>query len=100
MFIPFGRTMDLVYSAIGALLFSGYVVYDTYMISNRLSPDEYIVAAISLYLEYVFCFCFLLRAGDFDSNCSCLSASSTSVSLLVMTVFRAVLLIYFIRFSY
>lgn len=51
MFIPFGKTIDLIYAMIGTLLFSGYVVYDTYMISNRLSPDEFILGAISLYLE-------------------------------------------------
>lgn len=49
--VPFGKTMDLVYAGGGCLLFSGYVVYDTYVITKRLSPDEYIMAAISLYLE-------------------------------------------------
>ena len=53
IFIPFGRTMDLIFAMGGCLLFSGYVVYDTYMITKRLSHDEYIAAAISLYLEYV-----------------------------------------------
>lgn len=51
IFIPFSQTMDLVYAIGGCLLFSGYVVYDTYIITKRLSPDEYIMAAISLYLE-------------------------------------------------
>ncbi|KAI1795644.1 inhibitor of apoptosis-promoting Bax1-domain-containing protein [Ganoderma leucocontextum] len=51
IFLPFSRTMDLVFAAGGCLLFSGYVIYDTYMITNRLSHDEYIVAAISLYIE-------------------------------------------------
>lgn len=51
IFVPFGQTMDLVYAAGGCLLFSGYIVYDTYTITKRLSPDEYIMAAISLYLE-------------------------------------------------
>jgi FtsH-binding integral membrane protein len=51
MFLPFSRTMDLVFAIGGCLLFSGYIVYDTYMISNRLSPDEFIIGAISLYLE-------------------------------------------------
>ncbi|TFK91373.1 hypothetical protein K466DRAFT_482954 [Polyporus arcularius HHB13444] len=51
MFIPFSRTSDLIFAAGGCLLFSGYVVYDTYMITKRLSHDEYIAAAISLYLE-------------------------------------------------
>ena len=48
---PFGKTMDLIYAAGGCLIFSGYIVYDTYIITKRLSPDEYILAAISLYLE-------------------------------------------------
>lgn len=43
--------MDMIYAGGGCVLFSGYVVFDTYMITKRLSPDEYIMAAISLYLE-------------------------------------------------
>ena len=61
IFIPFGRTMDLLYAGGGTLLFSGYIVYDTYMINKRLSPDEYIMGAISLYLECVLSY-FLLSA--------------------------------------
>jgi protein lifeguard len=53
MIFPFSRTMDLVFAIGGTLLFSGYVVYDTYVITKKLSPDEYIMGAISLYLEYV-----------------------------------------------
>lgn len=51
VFIPFSRTMDLIFAIGGTLLFSGYVVYDTHVITKRLSPDEYIMGAISLYLE-------------------------------------------------
>lgn len=53
IFIPFSRTMDIVFAAGGCLLFSGYIVYDTYIINARLSPDEYIMGSISLYLECV-----------------------------------------------
>lgn len=53
IFLPFSKTTDLIFAAGGTLLFSGYVVYDTYMINNRLSPDEYIMAAISLYLDFI-----------------------------------------------
>ncbi|KAF9462430.1 inhibitor of apoptosis-promoting Bax1-domain-containing protein [Collybia nuda] len=53
IFIPFGKTMDLIFAIGGCLLFSGYIVYDTYIISAKLSPDEFIMGAISLYLEYV-----------------------------------------------
>jgi len=37
------------YCSIGALLFSAYIVFDTYMICNRLSQEEYILGAIDLY---------------------------------------------------
>ena len=53
VFIPFGRTMDLIYAIGGCLIFSGYIVYDTFIITKRLSPDEFILGSISLYLEYV-----------------------------------------------
>jgi len=53
VFIPFGKTMDLVFSIGACLLFSGYIVYDTYVINAKLSPDEFIMGAISLYLECV-----------------------------------------------
>ena len=61
VFFPFGRTMDLVYAIGGTLLFSGYVVYDTYLINSRLSPDEYILGAISLYLDFLNLFISILR---------------------------------------
>ena len=53
IFIPFSKTMDLVFAIGGCFLFSGYIVYDTYMINAKLSPDEFIMGAISLYLECV-----------------------------------------------
>ncbi|KAK0476695.1 UPF0005-domain-containing protein [Armillaria novae-zelandiae] len=61
VFIPFGRTMDLIYAIFGCLLFSGYVVYDTYMINAKLSPDEYIMGSISLYLDFINLFLNILR---------------------------------------
>jgi len=61
IFVPFGRTMDLVFAMGGCLIFSGYIVYDTYMINNRLSPDEFIMGSISLYLDFVNLFLYILR---------------------------------------
>jgi len=61
IFVPFGHTMDLIYSLFGTLLFAGYVVYDTYQINKRLSPDEYIMGAISLYLDFINLFLYILR---------------------------------------
>ncbi|KAH8814543.1 glutamate binding protein [Flagelloscypha sp. PMI_526] len=48
IFFPFSRGVDLAYAICGTVLFSGYVVYDTYMINKRLSPDEYILACSRL----------------------------------------------------
>jgi FtsH-binding integral membrane protein len=55
-----------VYAAIGALLFSAYLVFDTQMIlggKNRMqfSLDDYVPAAISLYLDIVSLFIYLLQ---------------------------------------
>jgi hypothetical protein len=61
IFIPFGRTMDLVFALGGCVLFSGYIVYDTYLINKRLSPDEFIMGAISLYLDFINLFINILR---------------------------------------
>jgi FtsH-binding integral membrane protein len=61
VFIPFGRGLDLAFAIGGCLLFSGYIVYDTYVINKRLSPDEYIMGAISLYLEQVPIFCIIVN---------------------------------------
>jgi len=61
VFIPFNQTMDLIFAIGGTLLFSGYVVYDTYLINSRLSPDEYIMGAISLYLDFINLFLSILR---------------------------------------
>jgi len=50
--------MDLVFALVGCLLFSGYIVYDTYLINKRLSPDEWVLASLSLYLECVLIACY------------------------------------------
>ncbi|EIM82801.1 UPF0005-domain-containing protein [Stereum hirsutum FP-91666 SS1] len=61
VFLPFNSTMDLIFAIGGTLLFSGYVVYDTYIINSKLSPDEYIMGAISLYLDFINLFLNILR---------------------------------------
>jgi len=61
IFIPFSSTLNLIYAIGGTLIFSGYVVYDTYLINCRLSPDEYIMGAISLYLDFINLFINILR---------------------------------------
>ncbi|KAJ9107720.1 hypothetical protein QFC21_001180 [Naganishia friedmannii] len=61
IFLPFNHTTDLVIACFGVLLFSGYTVYDTHAIMKRLSPDEYILGALSLYLDFINLFLYILR---------------------------------------
>jgi protein lifeguard len=54
-------TTGLIYSCFGALVFSGYIVYDTYLILQRLGPDDWILGAISLYLDIINLFLYILQ---------------------------------------
>lgn len=54
-------TMHFGMAVAGAVIFSLYIVFDVFMISRRLSPDDYIPAAIELYLDIANLFLHLLR---------------------------------------
>ena len=41
----------MIYGGIASLIFAGYIIYDTDNIIKRYSYDEYIWAAVSLYLD-------------------------------------------------
>jgi len=45
----------------GALLFSLFIIFDTQLIMTRLSPEEYIVATIQLYLDIINLFIEILK---------------------------------------
>lgn len=57
----FGMQAGMIYSLLGSILFSGYIIYDTYMIAERLDPEDYVVAAIELYLDLINLFLYILR---------------------------------------
>ncbi|XP_009996070.1 PREDICTED: protein lifeguard 4 [Chaetura pelagica] len=57
----YSETIELVVAAAGALLFCGFIIYDTHLLMHRLSPEEYIQAAINLYLDIINLFLHLLR---------------------------------------
>ncbi|XP_073054483.1 BI1-like protein [Primulina eburnea] len=61
MFFPFGSTSFAIYSAMGAIIFSGYIVYDTYNLIKRFTYDEYIWASVTLYLDVLNLFLTILR---------------------------------------
>ena len=48
------------YALAGSLVFCIYIIYDTYLITRKLGYDDYIVAAIELYLDMLNLFLFLL----------------------------------------
>ena len=43
------------------LAVDGYIVYDVQELAKRLSPDEYVPAAISLYLDIINLFLEIMR---------------------------------------
>lgn len=57
----YNETVELVVAAVGALLFCGFIVYDTHSLMHQLSPEEYILAAINIYLDIINLFLHLLR---------------------------------------
>nr|BAN21038.1 nmda receptor glutamate-binding chain [Riptortus pedestris] len=56
------NTFEIIISVFGAFLFALFIVYDTQNIMHRLSPEEYILATIELYLDIVNLFLYILRA--------------------------------------
>eukprot|EP00095_Tigriopus_kingsejongensis_P002160 maker-scaffold248_size238799-snap-gene-1.34 protein:Tk02160 transcript:maker-scaffold248_size238799-snap-gene-1.34-mRNA-1 annotation:"transmembrane bax inhibitor motif-containing protein 4" len=56
-----GKLADTGLALMGALLFSGFIVFDTQMIMTRVSPEEYIMATIELYLDIINLFIEILK---------------------------------------
>ncbi|VVT50253.1 uncharacterized protein SAPINGB_P002677 [Magnusiomyces paraingens] len=61
MFFPYSSTAELIYSIIGALLFSLYIVIDTQLVLKKYHLEEEVPAAISLYLDIINLFLYILR---------------------------------------
>lgn len=61
VFLPYNQTFDLIMAGAGCVIFSLYIVYDTWLIQRRLSAEEWVLANISLYLDIVNLFISVLR---------------------------------------
>ncbi|ROL42408.1 Protein lifeguard 2 [Anabarilius grahami] len=65
--VPFGYVpwLHAVYASIGAVVFTMFLAFDTQLLMGNkqyaLSPEEYIFATLSLYLDIVYLFTFLLQ---------------------------------------
>jgi len=60
--------IELVYSAVAAVLFSVYIVVDTQLIMRHFHVEEEIAAAISLYLDIINLFLAILRILNSSSD--------------------------------
>ncbi|XP_045477865.1 protein lifeguard 1-like isoform X2 [Harmonia axyridis] len=60
------RTMILIYSSFGALLFGVYIIYDTQLLMGgghamAISPEDYVVAVLTLYMDIINLFVLILN---------------------------------------
>ena len=60
LLFPMGSWFVYLYASIGAVLFTLYILYDTSLLIHRYPEDEYILPAISLYLDIVNLFLMIL----------------------------------------
>ncbi|KAF3336937.1 BI1-like protein [Carex littledalei] len=61
LFFPLGSTMLAISGAAGAVIFSGFIVYDTETLIKRYTYDEYIWASVVLYLDILNLFLEILK---------------------------------------
>lgn len=68
IFYPMGSMVRMVISFIVALLYCGFIIYDTDNLIKRCSYDEYIIAAAMLYVDMINLFVTMLQIlGFIDS---------------------------------
>lgn len=78
LFVEFGSWVHVVVSFFGICVFTGYIIYDVYELVNRLRPEQYIEASISLYLDvlnlfirFMECIMYCVYAESDNSDVSC-----------------------------
>jgi FtsH-binding integral membrane protein len=52
---------DLWMAGVGTLIFGGLLVFDTWRLRNVYGPDDYVIAAVNIYLDLLNLFLFILR---------------------------------------
>ena len=61
LFLPRDQLVKTVFSIFGAIVASGYILYDTSDIMLRLTPDETVMACLNLYIDIILLFSKLLQ---------------------------------------
>jgi FtsH-binding integral membrane protein len=60
-FVFKSSTGELWIAGVGTLIFSGLLVFDTWRLRNVYGPDDYVPAAVNIYLDLLNLFLFILR---------------------------------------
>ncbi|KAI3741898.1 hypothetical protein L1987_59576 [Smallanthus sonchifolius] len=61
IFFPIGKISKMIYSGLYAIILCGYIVYDTDNLIKRYTYDQYIWAAVALYLDIINVFLSLIK---------------------------------------
>lgn len=61
IFVPMGNTTNFLITLAGAVLFCGFILYDTSNILHNYRTDQYVVATVAIYLDFVILFMKILR---------------------------------------
>ncbi|KAL3849897.1 hypothetical protein ACJIZ3_011779 [Penstemon smallii] len=61
IFFPLGHISTMIYGGVASIIFCGYIVYDTDNLIKRYTYDQYIWAAVALYLDVINLFLSLLN---------------------------------------
>ncbi len=60
-FLAFSPGVNLLYSLVGAAIFVGFTLYDFSNIKLRYGPNDYVIATVALYLDFLNLFWFLVQ---------------------------------------
>ncbi|KAL2894763.1 Protein LIFEGUARD 4 [Bienertia sinuspersici] len=53
IFFPLGKICVMIYGCVASIIVCGYIVYDTDKLIKRYTYDEYIWAAVALYVDNI-----------------------------------------------
>ena len=60
-FVAFSPGVNLLYAFVGAAIFIGFTLYDFSNIKFRYGPNDYVIATVALYLDFLNLFWFLVQ---------------------------------------
>ncbi len=60
-FVAFSPGVNLLYAFVGAAIFVGFTLYDFSNIKFRYGPNDYVLATVALYLDFLNLFWFLVQ---------------------------------------